>query len=257
LRLPYHTDPEDDATAGALRFGLIMLQADEIVEAEFPWLVGAQEGQPRLRLHFGRVPCQREVTPENLTETQAALPAAVDLLPQGVSFDAIAFACTSGATVLGEAQVEAAVHKARPGVAVSNPLSAVKAACRALKLQRIGFVSPYVAGVSAAMREKLATAGIDTFRFGSFEVADDSIVARVTPASILDAVLSLGEAAACDGVFVACTNLRAAAIIEQAEARLGKPVVSSNQALAWHMLRLAGRSDPLPRRGRLFTLPLD
>ena len=37
------------------------------------------------------------------------------------------------------------------------------------------------------------------------------------------------------------------------EATLGKPVTSSNHAMAWHVLRLAGIGDPLPRWGRLFA----
>jgi maleate isomerase len=202
------------------------------------------------------VPCAHEVTPEHLTETKVALPAAVDLLPRGVAFDAIAFACTSGATILGEAAVEAAVHQVRPGVAVSNPLSAVKAACRSLGLSRIAFVSPYVAAVSQAMRDALSAAGIETAVFGSFEAADDRIVASISPASILEAVLKVGASPESDGVVVACTNLRAAGVVEEAEARLGKPVVTSNQALAWHMLRLSGSQEALPGRGRLFLEPL-
>jgi len=42
-------------------------------------------------------------------------------------------------------------------------------------------------------------------------------------------------------------------VIEQAEAELGLPVVSSNQALLWHMLGLAGVAQPSGwGPGRLF-----
>ncbi len=43
-------------------------------------------------------------------------------------------------------------------------------------------------------------------------------------------------------------------ILEAAEQDLGLPVISSNQALAWHMLRSAGVTDSLPGRGRLLTI---
>ena len=43
-------------------------------------------------------------------------------------------------------------------------------------------------------------------------------------------------------------------IVAALEQEIGKPVVTSNQALAWDALRLAGVSDSLPARGRLFTL---
>ena len=48
-----------------------------------------------------------------------------------------------------------------------------------------------------------------------------------------------------DAVFVSCTNIRTAGAIEPLEQRLGLPVVTSNQAAAWHVLStfgLEGRS---------------
>jgi len=59
-----------------------------------------------------------------------------------------------------------------------------------------------------------------------------------------------------DAVFVSCTSIRLAIIAREIEEALGKPVTSSNHAMAWHCLRLAGIDDPQPQFGRLFTLPL-
>jgi maleate isomerase len=50
--------------------------------------------------------------------------------------------------------------------------------------------------------------------------------------------------------------LRVVEIAAGIEAELGKPVTSSNHAMAWHCLRLAGIEDPQPQFGRLFTLAL-
>jgi maleate isomerase len=41
-----------------------------------------------------------------------------------------------------------------------------------------------------------------------------------------------------------------------AEAAIGKPVIASNQALAWHMMRLAGLKDAPENCGRLFQTSL-
>jgi maleate isomerase len=38
------------------------------------------------------------------------------------------------------------------------------------------------------------------------------------------------------------------------EAQLGKPVTSSNHAMAWHALRIAGYADPVAGYGRLFRV---
>lgn len=252
MRLSFETEAED----ARRRFGLIILQADEVIEGEFPALLAPPEKGRAIRLHFSRVPSGHEVTPETLAAMEAALPAAVGLLPQEARFDVIAYACTSGATVIGEERVAEIVQAARPGVIVSDPLTAAKAALQVLGVRRLGFVTPYVAEVSSAMRDKLAAAGAETVSFGSFEMAVEGVVARVTPESVLEAIMKVGAAPDCDGVFAACTNLRAAGVIEEAEARLGKPVISSNQVLAWHMLRLAGIDAAMPGYGRLFGLPL-
>ena len=71
-----------------------------------------------------------------------------------------------------------------------------------------------------------------------------------------DGIVDVGAGQDCDGVFVSCTNLRVGSIIEEAEKRLSKPVISSNQALAWHMLRLAGINDSITGKGQLLKTPL-
>ena len=83
-------------------------------------------------------------------------------------------------------------------------------------------------------------------------VADDTTVARISAPTIRQAALELGRLDAVDAVFVACTSLRVADSIVELERELNKPVTSSNHALAWHCLRLAGYVDPVPGFGRLF-----
>ncbi len=53
-------------------------------------------------------------------------------------------------------------------------------------------------------------------------------------------------------MFVACTSLRLAEAVEEMEAESGLPVTSSDHALAWHCLRLAGVNDAMRRAGALF-----
>ena len=44
----------------------------------------------------------------------------------------------------------------------------------------------------------------------------------------------------CEAVFISCTNLKTFKIINEAEKVLDKPVISSNLAISWQMLREAG-----------------
>lgn len=242
MRLAYEIDGAAPRR-GAL--GLVILQVDETIEADFRRLL--PDG---LSLYHSRIASAPEVTAATLSRMAATLTGAAALLPAHAGLGAIGYACTSGATVLGEAEVARLVGAAHPGVPVSNPLTALKAACRSLGISRLGLVSPYEPAVSQALRDALVDAGIAVSAFGSFDQKEERLVARIATASILDAILAVGGQG-CDAVFAACTNLRAVAVLAEAERRLGKPVLASNQVMAWHMLRLAGVAAPLATGGAL------
>jgi maleate isomerase len=53
---------------------------------------------------------------------------------------------------------------------------------------------------------------------------------------------------------VSCTSLRIAEAVSAIEDEIGLPVTSSDHAMAWHALRLAGVGDWVPRVGRLFEI---
>jgi maleate isomerase len=69
-------------------------------------------------------------------------------------------------------------------------------------------------------------------------------------------VKTLVETADVDCVFVSCTAVRLVEAAADVEKEVGLPVTSSNHAMAWHALRLAGVEDSLPQFGKLFTLPI-
>ena len=73
-----------------------------------------------------------------------------------------------------------------------------------------------------------------------------------------DTLKAVAEAATHDveAIFVSCTNLKTFSILDHAEALTGKPVLSSNQVLAWSMLRKAqvcmSKADLSKCPGRIF-----
>jgi maleate isomerase len=121
---------------------------------------------------------------------------------------------------------------------VTEPVSALIAACKYMKLSRIAFLSPYVETVSQTLRHTLADAGIETPIFGSFNEASEERVVRIAPQSTRDAAIKLNTDDV-DAVFLSCTNLNTLPVIEEIEAVIHKPVLSSNQVLAWHMSKLS------------------
>lgn len=249
MPLPYDIDT---GAARRAALGLIVLQMDETIEADFRRLIPADG----IYLYQSRIPSEPEVTPETLSRMGKTLPAAAALLPAAAALDVVGYACTSAATLLGEAAVERLVCGPHPGVRVTNPFTALKAACRVLGVKRLGLVSPYVAEVSDALRAALADGGVAVTAFGSFDQKEERLVTRIAPESVLAALLVVGGGD-CEAVFASCTNLRATEVVTEAERKLGKPVLASNQVLAWHMLRLAGIDDEIREAGALFRMKLD
>ncbi|MBD3664126.1 aspartate/glutamate racemase family protein [Sulfitobacter aestuariivivens] len=216
--------------------GMIVLQTDETLEHDLRRSFTAGD----IALYVSRVPSGADVTPETLAQMSAALPAAARLLPPDLTYDVVGYGCTSGTAVIGPEKIAEQVRAGCDARAVTDPLSALVALCQAKGIARLAFLSPYIESVSRTLRDALAARGIETPVFGSFDEAVESKVAKISQASLYEAAMALGASDAVEAVFLSCTNLRTLDVIPRIEADLGKPVFSSNQALAWHMGVLAG-----------------
>lgn len=244
VRIPYDVEKRDEP-----RLGLVVLQSDETIENDFRRLLPSEA-----TLHVSRVPSGEEVTASTLSEMEHHIGQSAGLLPRPARFDAVGYGCTSGTSVIGVTKIADLVHGGANTRAVTEPVSALIAACGHLGISRLAFLSPYVAEVSSRMRNVLAENGIETPVFGSFETAEEAVVARITGASAARAAQDLALDPAVEAVFVSCTNLRTLDIIPDIEARTGKPVLSSNQVLAWHMCRLCGLEPGANGVGKLFSV---
>lgn len=243
VRIPYDVETRDEP-----RLGLVVLQSDETIENDFRRLLPSEA-----TLHISRVPSGEEVTATTLSEMENHIGASAGLLPRPARFDAVGYGCTSGTSVIGVKKIAELVHGGADTRAVTEPVSALIAACKHLGVSRLAFLSPYVAEVSSRMRDVLADNGIETPVFGSFETAEEAVVARITMSSAAKAAAELAVDPAVEAVFVSCTNLRTLDIIADVEERTGKPVLSSNQVLAWHMCRLSGLDATANGVGKLFS----
>ena len=241
---------ETDHGLGArARLGLIVLQTDQTIEHDFARIFCSEND---VSLHVARIPNAMEVSPETLRQMAIDLPRTVELLPSQFGFDVVGYGCTSGATLIGEEEVGKLIRDIHPKVATTNPITATKAALSALGTTKIALLTPYPVGVTMRMQANLEASGFAIIAVGTFGQSDDFTVGRITSDSIFDAIKQVGTNSDCDAVFVSCTSLRALKIIPEAEVAIGKPVISSNQVLAWHMLRLAGISDQIQNTGHLF-----
>ena len=227
--------------------GLIVLQSDETIEQDFRRIFG-----PDPLIYVSRVPTATEVTRDTLQQMAGTLPAAAALFAEPTQFSVVGYGCTSGTAQIGAAHIARLVREGCTTPQVTQPVSGLLAACEALSINRLGFLSPYVEDVSAHLVGVLETNGIACPVFGSFDEACETVVAHISPESTYQAALALAAQGGIDALFLSCTNLRTLDIIDRLEAETGLPVLSSNLVLAWHMAKLSGIDWPAFHSGTLF-----
>jgi maleate isomerase len=242
----------DGGIAARAAIGVIVLATDQTLEHEFRRLLDL----PGVAFYESRILNDAAITPATLAAMEARLTAAAGVILPGLPLDVMAFGCTSASMVIGEQQVFDRIREARPGVACTTPITAAFAAFAALGARRLALLTPYRDDINRFIRDYIEARGFRIPVMGSFNEEDDRRAARIDVASIRDAAIALGRADEIDAVFVSCTSLRLIDAVSDVEATLGKPVTSSNHAMAWHCLRLAGIDDPRPEFGVLFERPL-
>lgn len=234
--LPYTTDRGIGFTSN---IGLISLAYDQTIEHEFNGLVQSSG----VATYCTRIKSIPEVTPETLRKMEDEIVACVEMLPPGVDFQTIAFGCTSAAFMIGEENVSKKIQSVLPGVHVTDPMTAALAAFKHLNVKKIGLLTPYIPELNEAIQKRFLDSGIQTVSMGTFCEANDNIVAKIDINSVKSAMLQIGAHKDCDAVFMSCTSLRALEILTATERKLGKPVTTSNHALAWHALKLGGATS--------------
>jgi maleate isomerase len=241
----------DGGVAARAAIGLIVLATDQTMEHEFRLLVR----QPGVAFYESRLFNDNEITPETLRAIGARIAPAANLILPSIELGVIAFGCTSATMTLGEAAVFAEIHKVRPNVSCTTPVTAALAAFQALGAKRVGLLTPYAPEINKSFVRYFGERGLNITAVATFDRRDDRDAARICVSSIEDAASRLAATSAIDAIFISCTSLRVAEAVERLEERIGVPVTSSNHAMAWHCLRLAGVNEVVPHAGRLFKLP--
>ncbi len=223
------------------RVGLIIPSLNVIVEddmrRELPPDVGLHIGRLRLRKTQGRV-------------TQAALlEAGRDAVEQSTllsdaGVDAIAFNCT-GASLSdgpeGARRLRDEIAAATKTAATTTILSVVRA-LRASGLKRIVHVCPFTAEFGADEAAFLRAEGFEIVESRGLNFTDARLAAKMSPQEIVEIAIGVDRPDA-GGIFLACANVRAMEATAELQQRLGKPVVTSNQAVLWDLLDMIGHAD--------------
>ncbi|MFJ5105375.1 hypothetical protein [Streptomyces sp. NPDC088554] len=209
----------DAAADRTIRAGLLLPWANVAVETELTRL-----GLRQTVFHHARlVPASRTTAIDasfwlGLREASAQ---ALDSLSH-IPLDAVMLACTSAGFTGGPPL---------PG-GVFTAFDALLRALTEAAVARVVLVTPYPALVTEAESAALAEAGVEVLAHASLGLSDG--YPTITPDQILSLVEQLPQEAvgAAEAVVLSCTGWHTLPVVVELEHRFGKPVFSSNLAMA-------------------------
>ncbi|MFB3816850.1 MAG: hypothetical protein ACE147_04215 [Candidatus Methylomirabilales bacterium] len=222
------------------------------------------------RIHMDPV-----VNIEECSKLSGPLGNAAALLAEGLcspvlgNRSAVAFACTAGSLVGGPGWDKKEIEMMEQGMArfactryqggrlvqglgipATTTATAAEEAMRFLGFRKIVLAGPYIKEINQKFKEFYIASGFQVLNVVGLEIEDLFDIGATKPADAykvaMDAVVP--EA---DGIFITCTNFRCSDVIEEIERDSGKPVVTSNQATAWHLMKLLGINDVIEGYGSL------
>ena len=171
---------------------------------------------------------------------------------------AIGFAFTSSSYVRGAADDEVLRQRLETrthGIPVAICSVSAVLGLRALGARRVALVDP------PWFSPELTALGVDYFTGQGFAIVHAASAGvpseqrAINPGQLFEWVREHVPAEA-DAVYIGGNGLRAVGVIQALEEDLRIPVLTANQVLLWHLLRLAGTRAPVAGYGRLFERDL-
>jgi maleate isomerase len=232
------------------RIGVIVPPGNVAVEREFPLHL-----PPGIVLNHNRLSRpDNQQTPESILAMNDSLAQTARDLSQAYP-EVIAYVCTGGSFLEGpgnEAKPARVIEEATGVPAISTSISVVDA-LHVFGIRKVLLVGPYPHPIMKSEVAFLQFYGFEVPEYETFDCATSEANRALTSDQIAQRVLDRRDLIdECDGVFVSCTNILVMDQIERLEQALGKPVVTSNQATLWDVLRRMKVDSRGLRGGRLF-----
>lgn len=169
----------------------------------------------------------------------------------------IAFDSTVGSLIGGKGYDQVIINRIEEatGTIATTAATAVVAGLRAIGIRRFTLLTPYVKVLHEKERTFLEDEGFRVLKDRTLQLTDCLEQYDMDPNHWCELAKGLNVRES-EGCLISCGGIRVVTMIEQLERDLGKPVLTTNQALIWQCLRKIGVEDSVRGYGRLLTLPL-
>jgi maleate cis-trans isomerase len=193
-----------------------------------------------VNLHVGRLKL-REVTVKGLEEMETHVEDEADKLADA-NVDVIGYGCGSGRAIVRRIEKQT-------GISAIATAGAVLDALKLLAVDRVAVATPYVNAINRMEKKFLQENGVNVTDIQGLNIADNRKIGMTTEKDVLKLVGSLKQKTA-TAIFLSCTNLPTIQLIDRLEETYCKPVISSNTATLWAMLKQCCFSVAFQGRGR-------
>ncbi|WP_146120367.1 aspartate/glutamate racemase family protein [Paraburkholderia sp. BL21I4N1] len=192
-------------------------------------------------------------TPDDLRAMNAQLDNACKLIASTTP-DVVVYACTSGTFLDGNSALAEMTSKieALTSCPVVTTSAALLDALAALSVSRLAIAAPYPEDVTAAESSFFESNGYEVVSSRALLRSGNEI--RKISAAEIERLVIDADSSDADAIVVSCTDLRAFELVTHLEKVVGKPVLTSNQATLWAVLKQLKRPCTSNSAGSLFEL---
>jgi len=227
------------------RLGILVPSAIVAIEPEFNRMV--PEG---VCCHYHRIPFKGGGLQALKAVEQSVVEATRILMDARPSVMVMSGTGTSFAGGYGYDQaLIAKMREINGNLPTTTTSTSVVEALRKMGIKKVSVATPYLEEVAKAAAKFIQDSGIEVMDLNWLGKATG--IEDVSQETVYNIVRQVDKTES-QAVFISCINLHTVEIIEKLEGDLGKPVISSNQATMWNLLRMAGVKDKLQGYGQLF-----
>ena len=221
------------------QIGFILPVNNTVFEPELYHLV--PEG---ISFHFTKRDSGSEALPNKPYDDEGA-----DIL-QRAGVDVVVYACMASSLV--DASTWERETRERTGLPAATAANATKEALRAVGAHSVALVCHYAEDRLGPLTDSFERDGFTVVSIETASVTGVNDMNRI-PAEEIYRMARKADCPEADALCILATNLRSFPILQQLEEDLGKPVISTNQAILWKALHLVGIKPDITGYGRLLS----
>ena len=217
-----------------IKFGIIVSSSNTIIEPEFNLISPKDIGIYASRI-MQKKPTLKEI---NLT-LKYAIRAGEELSTAQV--DILLYAITIGSIMIGREWEKKFLNELieKTGINSITTANSIIKALKTIKVKKIIVLTPYNQKINELEKIFLEEAGFEVINIRGLNGKNVIEIGKISENTIYENSLDLYSKYSNDAhaLFISCTNLNTFGIIHDLESKIKVPVITSNQASFWNLLR--------------------